>query len=114
MSHTVRFHEDFALPQSIPRFDLAGRDITEYLMTYATPVLMTEYVALTIVYLLLVTLHLRQLLPSQWPRVRLHFHRYCASCGGAVRPTCSCGWVPRSGTAVTNAAPALVVELVAP
>ena len=101
MSHSVPFHEDFALPQSILRFDLAGRDITDYLMTYATPVLMTEYVALTIVYLLLVTLHLRQLLHSQWPRVRLHLHRCCASCGGATRPTCD--WVRHSGTAVTYA-----------
>ena len=76
-------------------------------MTCATPVLMIEYVALTIVYLVLVTMHPRQLLPSQWPRVRLPLHRYCASCGGAVRPICSCGWVRRSGTAVTCAAPAL-------
>ena len=66
-THTVPFHEDFALPRSILRFDLAGRDITEYLMTCATPVLMTEYAGLTIVHLVLVTMHLRQLLPRQWP-----------------------------------------------
>ena len=75
---------------------------------------MTEYVGLTIVYSVLVTMHLRQLLPNQWPRVRLHLHRCCASSGGAVRPTCSCGWVRHSDTAVTYAPPALVVDFVAP
>ena len=67
ITQTVPFHEDFALPRSILRFDSAGREITEYLMTCATPVFMTEYVGLTIVYLVLVTMNLRQLLPRQWP-----------------------------------------------
>ena len=71
-------------------------------MIYATLVLMTEYVALSIVYLLLVNLHLRQLLPSQWPRVRLHLHRCCASGGGAVRPTCSRGRFCRSMTVLAT------------
>ena len=33
---------------------------------------------------------------------------------GELRPTCPCGWVRRSGTAVTYAALAAVVHFVAP